>query len=94
MIRAIFIPLLLFATPLTGQTICAPKEEMVRRLTLEYGAEMRGRGRNGPDKQVEFWASAQTGLWTVVVVYNGRNACIVSMGEAWSDLVSVGGPDA
>jgi hypothetical protein len=83
------IPLfLLLATPAfavdpIAEVICAEREEMLRRLEVEYGAVRRGTGLRGNGAVVEVWAVPSTGDWTLVQNYAGGKSCIVAIGEHW-----------
>ena len=93
------IPLfLLLATPAfavdpIAEVICAEREEMLRRLEVEYGAARQGWGLRGQGSVMEVWAVPSTGEWTLVQTYADGRACIVAIGENW-ELAETGADPA
>ncbi len=71
-------------TPI-AEVICAPRAEMVLRLTRAYGAELAGQGLRDAEAVVEVWADA-AGDWVLVQSYANGQACILAMGEGWESL--------
>jgi hypothetical protein len=71
-------------TPI-AEVICAPRAEMVERLTRGYGAELAGQGLRDAEAVVEVWADA-AGIWVLVQSYANGQACILAMGEGWESL--------
>jgi hypothetical protein len=86
--RFVVPTLLLLATPAfaadpIASVICADREDMLRRLEVEYGAARQGWGLRGNGAVVEVWAIPSTGEWTLVQTYAGGQSCIVAIGENW-----------
>lgn len=69
------------STPI-AEIICAPRAQMVDRLTRQYRAEVQGSGLRDQDQMMEIWA-APSGDWTLVIAYATGQSCIVAMGQAW-----------
>ncbi|WP_245298778.1 hypothetical protein [Pseudotabrizicola sediminis] len=65
-----------------AEVICAPRAEMLQRLTLTYGAQLAGQGVRNLEMVMEVWTTPR-GDWTLVQSYTDGRACIVAMGEAW-----------
>lgn len=85
----------LLALPLAAQSqiaevICAPRAEMVQRLTVQYGAHLAGQGVRNLEMVMEVWTTPR-GDWTLVQSYSDGRACILAMGEAW-DVVALADP--
>lgn len=91
---AVVIPLLVVAVPAQSETpiaeiICAPREQMLDRLRLSYGAELAGSGLRSAEAMIEVWA-APDGDWTLVQSYVDGRSCIVAMGEGWDNMALPG----
>jgi hypothetical protein len=69
-----------------AEVICAPRAEMVSRLTGGQRATMVGMGLRGPDAVMEIWQAAD-GDWTLVQSNANGQSCILAMGSDWADLV-------
>lgn len=76
------LPLPLAAQSPIAEVICAPRAEMVQRLTHQYGASLAGQGVRNLEMVVEVWATPR-GDWTLVQSYTDGQACILAMGENW-----------
>ena len=70
-----------------AEVICAPRAEMVQRLTVQYGAQLAGQGVRNVEMVMEVWTTPR-GDWTLVQSYTDGRACIVAMGEAWEAVAS------
>jgi hypothetical protein len=91
------IPLLFLAMPASAadpiaSVICADREDMLRRLEVEYGASRQGWGLRGNGAVMEVWAVPSTGEWTLVQTYAGGQSCIVAIGENWEGTVAQADP--
>ncbi len=82
-------PLLLLASALPAiaespiaDVICAPRAEMVQKLTQTYGSNMSATGIRDIEAVMEVWTTP-SGRWTLVQTYTDGQSCIVAMGEAW-----------
>jgi hypothetical protein len=85
------IPLLFLASPALAydpiaSVICADREDMLRRLEVEYGATRQGWGLRGNGAVMEVWAVPSTGEWTLVQTFAGGQSCIVAIGESWERM--------
>lgn len=65
-----------------AEIICAPTDEMRRKLTGQFGEARQGTGVQSPDQVMELW-SGEDGDWTLVMTYASGRSCIVAMGEHW-----------
>lgn len=72
------------SSPITP-VICAAQDDMIQRLTVDYGAQKISTGLRGPEAIVEIWAAEQ-GDWTLVQTYADGTSCILAMGEHWQDM--------
>ena len=70
-----------------AEVICAPRAQMVQRLTVQYGAQLAGQGVRNVEMVMEVWTTPR-GDWTLVQSYSDGRACIVAMGEAWEVVES------
>jgi len=73
------------ATPLTAEIVCAPRAELIEKLTAAYGEARQGMGMRGAESIMELWASDATGSWSVVMTYTDGRSCIVAAGDDWTD---------
>ena len=78
----LLVPLPLAAESPIAEVICAPRAEMVDRLTRQYGASLAGQGVRNVEMVMEVWSSPR-GDWTLVQSYTDGRSCILAMGEAW-----------
>ncbi|MFN4131356.1 MAG: hypothetical protein ACK4GC_16290 [Paracoccaceae bacterium] len=79
------VPLPLAAQSPIADVICAPRDQMMQRLALQYGARLAGQGVRNLEMVMEVWTTPR-GDWTLVQSYTDGRACIVAMGEAWEVL--------
>ncbi len=82
------IPFLLVAPPAfavnpIAEVICAQRDEMLRRLEVEYGAARQGWGLRGQGMLMEVWSVPTTGNWTLVQTYPDGRSCILAFGQDW-----------
>lgn len=89
MMRLTLLIFLMFAGPAASgspiaEVICAPKQQMKERLTLQYGETRRATGMRNPEEIMEVWADP-AGDWTMVITYASGKSCIVAMGEHWHE---------
>lgn len=78
-------PLPVAADSPIAEVLCAPRAEMVQRLTVQYGARLAGQGIRNVEMVMEIWADPQ-GEWTLVQSYADGTSCILAMGEAWDTI--------
>jgi hypothetical protein len=72
------------ASPIV-EVICAPRDEMVQRLTVQYGARLTGQGIRDVEAVLEVWADPR-GDWALVQSYADGRSCILAMGVAWDAI--------
>lgn len=72
-----------------AEVICAPRAQMVERLTVQYRAQLSSMGMRDRDMVVEVWADAQ-GRWTLVQRYANGQSCILAMGANWMTMEGAG----
>lgn len=77
-----FAPLPVAAGGPIAEVICAPRDALVQRLTLQYGASLRASGIRDADAVIEVWAT-EAGRWTLVQRYANGQSCILAMGADW-----------
>lgn len=76
------LPLAAAAGSPIAEVICAPRDEMVDRLSRTYGAGVTATGLRDAETVMEVWSDPQ-GRWTLVQSYANGQMCILAMGEAW-----------
>ncbi|SLN50435.1 hypothetical protein [Ruegeria meonggei] len=65
---------------------CAPRSDVVNRLTETYGETRRGIGIARQGAVVEVFASDQTGSWTITVTLPDGMTCLVASGQAYETM--------
>lgn len=68
---------------------CGPRDQMVSHLTEKYQETRRGAGLSSATRVVEFWSSAQTGSFTLLLSYPNGMTCLLATGNNWSDAAPV-----
>jgi hypothetical protein len=64
---------------------CAPREDVIARLSQLYGESRRAFGLSSDNRVMELFASERTGSWSLIVTLPNGLACLVSAGEAFED---------
>ncbi|MBV7394618.1 hypothetical protein [Mameliella sediminis] len=92
MARAIFSLVFCLGLPGTAalgspiaEVLCAPTDQMHRKLVEQFGTERRASGLRSPEEVVEIWTDSQ-GDWTMVIKYASGTSCIVAMGGYWQEF--------
>ncbi|SNS15245.1 hypothetical protein SAMN04488078_1005123 [Antarctobacter heliothermus] len=67
-----------------ADVICAPTDQMIRKLTHNFGTTRSASGLRSPDEMLEIWADSD-GDWTMVIAYASGQSCIVAMGAHWQE---------
>jgi hypothetical protein len=70
------------ATTPIAEVLCAPRADMVQRLSVQNHAQVTAMGIRDVEAVMEVWADDQ-GRWTMVQSYANGQACIVAMGTDW-----------
>lgn len=88
--RIILIAVLLTPLPAVARTpiaevICAPRDELVQRLTVQYRSHLASMGLRDRESVMEIWTDAQ-GRWTLVQRNANGQSCILAMGADWMAL--------
>ncbi|WP_170402709.1 hypothetical protein [Ruegeria arenilitoris] len=65
---------------------CAPREDVVKRLTETYGETRRGIGIARQGAVMEVYASDQTGSWTITVTLPDGMTCLIATGQAFEQM--------
>ncbi len=65
---------------------CAPREDVVKRLTKAYGETRRGIGIARQGAVIEVFASDQTGSWTITVTLPDGMTCLIASGQAYEQM--------
>jgi hypothetical protein len=72
-----------------AEVVCAPRADMVARLSRDFRATPQGMGLRDVDAVMELWTDAE-GRWTLVQRYATGISCILAMGEGWEPLAAGG----
>lgn len=65
-----------------GQPMCAPREQVVARLSQEFGEVPTAPGLMGNGNLMEI-TTAPSGTWTVLVTRPDGLSCFVASGDGW-----------
>ncbi|MCA8882341.1 MAG: hypothetical protein KDA50_01080 [Rhodobacteraceae bacterium] len=76
------------APPAVSQSraFCAPRTEIVQKLTQNFGETPAGSGLQSASQVVEIWASDGTGTWTIFITLANGISCVVASGSDWQAL--------
>lgn len=66
-----------------AQTVCAPRDTVVERLSGSYGEGLAAGGLRSAEQVLEVWASPETGTWTVLVTRADGVSCVMASGTNW-----------
>jgi hypothetical protein len=72
---------------------CAPREQVVQHLASDYNEKPVGMGVSASGGLVVMFASP-AGTWTAVMVSPAGAACVVDVGDGWTDMSSTPGVTA
>lgn len=62
---------------------CAPRDEVIKRLTETYCETRQGIGIARQGAVMELYASDQSGSWTITVTLPDGMTCLVASGQAY-----------
>ncbi len=65
---------------------CAPRADVLQRLTEAYGETRRGIGITRQGAVMELFASDQSGSWTITVTLPDGMTCLVASGQAYEQM--------
>ncbi|WP_170467117.1 hypothetical protein [Ruegeria arenilitoris] len=65
---------------------CAPRDEVIKRLTETYGETRQGIGIARQGTVMELFASDQSGSWTITVTLPDGITCLVVSGQAYETM--------
>ena len=75
---------LAFASP-ANAVECAPRDQIKEKLAHEFGEKPVAMGLSGSGAAMVIFASPQ-GTWTTTVMTPQGAACVVDVGEGWSEM--------
>jgi len=79
--------LLLGALPAGAEgRYCAAHDDVVQRLTTEFGETLQSIGLAGRDAMVEVFDAPETGSWTIIVTTPTGRSCLIASGQAFENL--------
>jgi hypothetical protein len=85
--RALITACLVFsAGAAAAQAVCAPREQIVKRLNDTYGETRQGYGLQNAQLIVELYASEETGTWTLIATRPNGVACAMAVGKEWRSV--------
>ncbi len=65
------------------QNRCAPRKQVVERLSIKYGETRQSMGLGHNNAVMEVFASSDTGTWTITVTSPHGITCLVASGQAF-----------
>ncbi|WP_170353520.1 hypothetical protein [Ruegeria lacuscaerulensis] len=65
---------------------CAPREDVVKRLTETYGETRQGIGIARRGAVMEVYASDTSGSWTITVTMPDGMTCLIASGQSYEDM--------
>jgi hypothetical protein len=88
----IFVPVLLGCTlagaalaanPAQAQSVCGPRDDIVRHLGERYGETRQSLGLAGGRGVVELYANSESGSWTILITSPQGTACLMAAGDSF-----------
>ncbi|WP_209598644.1 hypothetical protein [Ruegeria sp. HKCCSP351] len=73
---------------------CAPREDVLTRLTDTYDETRRGYGLAQQGAVMELFASTQRGSWTITVTFPNGVTCLVASGQSFEAVAEALPPNA
>ena len=71
-----------------AQQNCGSREKFVSHLAEKYKEVSQGVGVSSPTQVVEFWASEDTGTFSIFVTYPNGISCIIATGNNWTEAMA------
>lgn len=81
---------LIFAASTASAEQCAPRPDIVARLSGKYAEAQAGYGIVGGTKALELWVS-EDGTFTILLTLPNGLSCFVAAGENWNAVEPVTG---
>ncbi|MBF9197614.1 hypothetical protein [Microvirga terrestris] len=78
------------ASPASAQSVCGPREHLVKLLADHYKEDPVGMGLSQPGQILEVFASSN-GSWTMVMTMPDGKACMIAAGDSWEMVIKVKG---
>lgn len=88
--RAFILALLVSASPAVAQQSCAPRDVIVDGLRARYGETVQSSGLSEAGALIEFYASDETGTWTITYTLPDGMTCLMASGSDFSRIVDAG----
>ena len=66
-----------------AQMVCGKRDSIIAQLQKKYGETRRSVGVQQGRGVVEIYASAETGIWTILVTDTKGKSCLMAAGEAF-----------
>ncbi len=74
--------------PAVAQTICGDRDEIISRLSKDYGETRVGVGLIDVGRLVEIFVSP-IGTWTMLITHPHGRTCFLATGEAWRSIPAI-----
>lgn len=92
MYKRILTSALLFGMVATGPPAaamtCAPRVDLVDRLSTEFDETLTATGLQNARSLVEVWSSPDRGSFTILVSHPNGISCVVSTGKNWTSIAA------
>ena len=88
--RAFIFALLVSVTPAVAQQSCAPRDIIVDGLRARYGETAQFSGPSEAGALIEFYASDETGTWTITYTLPDGPTCLMASGSDFSRTKQLG----
>jgi hypothetical protein len=87
------VALCALSAPALAAEPCAPREEIVQHLASDFNEKPVGMGLSASGGLVVMFASP-AGTWSAVTVSAQGAACVIDVGNAWTDMSEAPGVTA
>ncbi len=69
-----------------GRNNCAPRDQIIERLSERYGETRRAVGLNANQTMMELFASSESGSWSITITMPNGMSCLVAAGKAFESV--------
>lgn len=71
------------SSPVRGQTLCAPRDEIIKRLKGQYGERPHSGGITANNLVTEVWVNPVNRSWTLLLTKPDGESCVLAAGDDW-----------
>lgn len=65
---------------------CGPRQQIINRLTVNFGETRRAIGLAGPSAVMELFAANDSGTWSITITQPDGRTCLVATGQGFEAM--------